>query len=536
MTTSDRPMTNRRDLLVAALWAALSAAVGRPAQAQGAAAAAPAGAPAGFSFDALADEMRELAGRPFVPAPTPGLDPGTWWGALDYDGYRLIRFRDDRSRWAEDEGPAWRVGAFHMGWLFPEPVRLFDLSSGTPEEMRFSTEDFEYRGPLAAKVPADDALPGVAGFRLNWPLNRPDRLDEVVSFVGASYFRALGRDDAYGTSARGLALNTWVMEPEEFPRFSRFYLSRDADTATVLAALEGPSVAGAYRFVIRPGAVTEMDVTARLFFREDVAELGVAPLTSMFLFSSQNRGNFDDYRPAVHDSDGLHVVRADGDPIWRPLVNPAQLASSYFAEPSPRSFGLFQRERAFEAFQDPGARYDLRPSVEVVPQGDWGEGAVRLVEIPSALEANDNVVAFWVPAEPVRAGDAREFAYTLRWGDLPPDPDGPLAVVVATRAGAGGVSGTEALENARKFAVDFRGGRLRSLPEDAAIEPVVTVSGGHVVSQTLDRLPEGTEGAGDWRVVLDVAAEQGAVVEMSLHLAGHGERLSEGWAFQWINA
>jgi glucans biosynthesis protein len=533
MTTSDRPMTTRRDLLVAALWAALPATLGRPALAQD---AAPADAPAGFSFDALADEMRAAAGRPFVPAPALNLDAGSWWGELDYDGYRLIRFRDERSRWAEDEEAAWRVGAFHMGWLFPEPVHLFDVSDGAQQEMQFSTEDFEYLGALSARVPASSALPGVAGFRLNWPLNRPDRSDEVVAFLGASYFRALGRDDVYGTSARGLALNTWITEPEEFPRFTRFYLSRDAATATVFAALDGPSVTGAYRFVIRPGAVTEMDVTARLFFRKEVAELGVAPLTSMFLFSGQNRGNFDDYRPAVHDSDGLRVVRADGDPIWRPLTNPAELASSYFVEPSPRSFGLFQRERTFEAFQDPGARYDLRPSIEVVPLGDWGEGAVRLVEIPSALEANDNVVAFWVPAEPVRAGDAREFAYTLRWGDLPPEPDGPLAVVVATRAGAGGVSGTEALENARKFAVDFRGGRLGALPADAPIEPVVAVSGGHVVSQSLDRLPEGTQGEGDWRVVLDVAAERGAIVEMSLHLAGFGERLSEGWAFQWNNA
>ncbi len=534
MTTNDRPMTNRRDLLVAALWATLPVALGRPALAQDA--PTPEDVPASFSFEALADEMRELAGRPFVPPAAPGLDVEAWWGALDYDGYRLIRFDDDRARWAEDEAAAWRVGAFHMGWLFPEPVRLFDVSDGAAEEMRFTTEDFDYFGALAAKVPADSALPGVAGFRLNWPLNRPDRSDEVAAFLGASYFRALGRHDVYGTSARGLALNTWVVEPEEFPRFSRFYLSRDGAVATVFATLEGPSVAGAYRFVIRPGAVTEMDVTARLFFREDVAELGVAPLTSMFLFSGPNRANFDDYRPAVHDSDGLRVIRADGNPLWRPLTNPDQLASSYFAEPSPRSFGLFQRERAFEAFQDPGARYDLRPSVEVVPQGDWGQGSVRLVEIPSALEANDNMVAFWVPAEPVRAGDSREFAYTLRWGDLPPEPDGPLAVVVATRAGAGGVSGTTALENARKFAIDFRGGRLGSLPADAPLETVVNVSGGHVVSRSLDLLPEGTEGEGDWRVVLDVAAEQGALVEMSLHLAGFGERLSEDWAFQWVNA
>jgi glucans biosynthesis protein len=224
----------------------------------------------------------------------------------------------------------------------------------------------------------------------------------------------------------------------------------------------------------------------------------------MFLFSGQNRADFDDYRPNVHDSDGLRIVTRAGDVLWRPLQNPASLASSYFAEGSPRAFGLHQRDRDFDSYQDPGARYDLRPSVEVVPRGEWGPGSVRLVEIPSALEANDNVVAFWVPAEPVAAGDAREWAYTLLWGDLVPGAGEALAHVHETRGGAGGVSGVEALENARKFAIDFRGGRLASLPSDAPVEARVTVAGGHVVS-TGPRAPArprgdgGTKGAtGAW--------------------------------------
>ena len=518
MPFSPTAFLSRRDLLSLAACAALLPHAARAAATEEA---------TPFSFDALTEEMRAAAGRPWAPE-TP---PEAWWGDLDYDGYRMIRFRDGQSRWQDGDDP-WRLGAFHMGWLFPEPVRLFDVGDGTARELRFTTEDFDYFGTLAGKVPADGALPGVAGLRLNYPLNRPDRSDEVVSFVGASYFRALGRDDVYGASARGLAVNTWVMAPEEFPRFSRFYLSRDDGTATIHAALEGPSVTGAYRFVVRPGAVTEIDVTARLFFRDAVEELGIAPLTSMFLFSGQNRADFDDYRPNVHDSDGLRVVQANGDVTWRPLGNPERLASSYFGGPTPRSFGLHQRDRDFDSFQDPGARYDLRPSVEVVPQGDWGPGAVRLVEIPSALEANDNIVAFWVPKAKVQAGEAREFAYTLRWGDLAPEWDGPLAIVAATRAGAGGVSGIEAIENARKFAVDFRGGPLRELAPDAPIQPVATVSGGHLVSATLERLPEG----GDWRVVLDVTAEKDATVEIMLHLAGFDQKLSESWACQWVNA
>ncbi len=465
----------------------------------------------------------------------PAAIPESWWGDLDYDGYRMIRFREDRARWQDEESESWRLHAFHMGWLYPEPVRIFDVTGGRAREMRFTTRDFEYFGTLGAKIPANSALPGVAGFRLNWPLNRPDQRDEVVSFVGASYFRALGEGDVYGASARGLAINTWVTAPEEFPRFDRFWVERDGTSATIHASLDGPSVAGAFRFVVRPGTMTEMEVTARLFFREAIEELGVAPLTSMFLFSGQNRAGFDDYRPSVHDSDGLAVRSSDGEAIWRPLGNPARLASSYFSETSPVSYGLYQREREFENFQDPGARYDLRPSIEVVPASEWGEGAVRLVEIPSALEANDNIVAFWVPAGRIDAGDAREFAYTLRWGHMTPDASGPLAMVAATRAGAGGVSGIEAMENSRKFSIDFRGGRLAALPAGSAVTPVTSVSGGHLVSATIDRLPDTGDDGPEWRVVLDVAAEREAVVEITLHLAGFGERLTETWMNQWVN-
>ncbi|WP_210530289.1 glucan biosynthesis protein [Rubellimicrobium arenae] len=512
------PLTpSRRDLLKLAAVSALLPRLARSAEAQE-------GQP--FSFDALSEEMRAAAAQPWAP-PSP---PQGWWGELDYDGYRMIRFRDEEARW-QDQPDLWRLQAFHMGWLFPEPVRLFDVTDGTVRELAFTTHDFEYSNALEGRVPADSALPGVAGFKLNWPLNSPDRMDEVVSFVGASYFRALGRENVYGASARGVALNTWLQTPEEFPRFSRFYVAHQGETATIHAVLEGPSVMGAYRFVVRPGNATEMDVTARLFFRSAVEELGIAPLTSMFLFSGQNRADFDDYRPNVHDSDGLRIVRADGDIIWRPLDNPGRLASSYFSESAPRSFGLYQRDRSFESYQDPGARYDLRPSIEVVPQGDWGNGFVRLVEIPTALEANDNIVAFWVPQQKVQAGEAREFSYTLRWGDLLPDFEGPLAVVTETRAGAGGVSGIEALENARKFAVHFKGGKLGALPADAELEPVVTVSSGHVVTAIVEKLPE----TGDWRVILDIGAERDATVEITMHLAGYDERLTETWAYQWVN-
>jgi glucans biosynthesis protein len=426
-----------------------------------------------------------------------------------------------------------RLHAFHTGWLYGDPVRLYDVSDGTVREMRFTTDDFDYRGGMAGRMQAGMDLPGVAGFRLNHPLNRPDVFDEVVAFLGASYFRALGQGSAYGLSARGLALNTATGTAEEFPRFSAFYLERPAPGAAEVvlsAALDSPSVTGAYRFAVRPGRTTEMDVTARLFFRADVEEVGIAPLTSMFLYDEKNRAGFDDYRPRVHDSNGLRMVQADGDVLWRPLNNPAALANSIFSGAKAR-FGLHQRGREFADYQDAGARYERRPSLEVEPLDDWGAGAVRLVEIPTDREVNDNIVAFWVPeGRGARAGSAQAWRYRLHWGDL----DGPpadLAQVVSVKAGLAGVSGVENPADARKFVVDFAGAPLDGLPADAAVTAVVTQSAGTVLSQTLERI----DANGVWRLVIDLAAPDQPLVELTAHLAGFGRKLTETWLYQWTH-
>lgn len=523
---------SRRAFLAFAAALAPASLIGAPealAQEAGTAPTAPDAATQQFSFDLLSEEMRLLAGKPHVTAPP----PEGFLGELTYDDYRLIRFADARQRWNED-GSNFRLGAFHMGWLFPEPVRIYEVANGEAVEMRFSTDDFEYLNDLVKRVPEHAKLPGVAGFRLNYALNRPDKLDELAAFVGASYFRALGRNSAYGLSARGLALNTAADKAEEFPRFSRFYMERGpagSNSITVHATLEGPSVTGAYRFVITPGAETTMDVTARVFFREDVAELGIAPLTSMFLFSEKNRAEFDDYRPNVHDSDGLRIQRADGDIIWRPLNNPPQLTGSYFAETSPQRFGLHQRDRNFDSYQDTGARYERRPSLDVEPLGDWGNGHVRLVEIPSDLEANDNIVAYWVPETPAKAGDAREFAYRLHWGDLPHDAGEELAYVFETRSGHGGFAGVEAVEGSRKFVVDFKGGLLAQMEPDAPIEAIVNVANAELSGTVVERIA----GTDIWRLVIDITASEGAIVELSAHLAGYDRKLTENWLYQWIN-
>ena len=528
----------RRHLLVTLSSAAVLAGTGafvRPLSAQETAPPVPAAAPQQpFSFDTLTEEMRGLAA---AGPDAPLVLPESFLSQLTYDNYRLIRFDPERARFANVENTHFQLHAFHMGWLFKEPVLLNEVDAGQALPMGFDTDDFIYERESRDKVPLHAALPGVAGFRLHTPLNRPDVFDELVAFQGASYFRALGRNSAYGLSARGLALNTGMAVAEEFPRFTRFWIQRPqpgSNAMTIWAALESASLTGAYQFIITPGAETVVEVTARLFFRADVEQLGIAPLTSMFLFAERNRADFDDYRPNVHDSDGLGITRADGELLWRPLANPPRLASSYFSETAPKSFGLYQRDREFDHYQDDAAHYEKRPSCVVEPIGDWGKGVIRLVEIPSDLEVNDNIVAFWIPEAPAKAGESREYSYRLRWGDLPFDELDDRAHVKETRAGEGGVSGVENTTGTRKFVIDFVGGLMDSLGHDAAEDLTIVTNAwnGEIVTKVLSR--NTTDGI--WRLVLDVRPTGGDTVELAAHIAGYGRKLTETWLYQWIHA
>nr|WP_321482873.1 glucan biosynthesis protein G [uncultured Cohaesibacter sp.] len=486
-----------------------------------------------FSFDSLSSEMEMLASKDYV---APKESDEDYLQKLAYDAYRMIRFNPEKAKFADIDQSAFRLHAFHMGWLFKTPVALYEVSEGKATPVSFSTDDFIYERQVRDMVPEHVTLPGIAGFRLHYPLNRPDVFDELIAFQGASYFRALGKGSVYGLSARGLAINTGGSEPEEFPVFTRFYVERPKSSEQKLkiyAALESQSVTGAFRFEIAPGNNTVINTTARLYLREDIPQLGIAPLTSMFLFAERNRDAFDDYRPNVHDSDGLEIIKQNGERVWRPLSNPPKLASSYFAEQSPKSFGLMQRDREFDHFQDVSALYERRPSLRIEPVGDWGKGSVRLVEIPSELEVNDNIVAFWVPEKGGKAGERYEYAYQMHWGDLPAKDEEGLAYVLETRSGAGGVSGVENKDGTRKFVIDFKDGVLADLPasEVEKVKINSNIMHGEIKTQTLTPIPDERV----WRLVMDVSAPEGSIVEMTTHLSGFGRRLTETWAYQWIN-
>lgn len=478
--------------------------------------AAPAKPGARFTAATVLEEARALAARPYQ-APRPSLPEA--YARLSYDAYRDIRYRNEKAWWRE-EGLPFQAQLFHPGFLYPSPVAVHVVEAGRAQPVRFSPDLFAY-GALAPSAPLA-AADGFAGVKLTHPLNQPDHFDEVVSFLGASYFRALGRGNVYGLSARGVAIDTALPRPEEFPAFRALWLEKPApgaDRVVVHALLDGPSVTGAYRFTIIPGPRTVMEVEATLFARGRVEQLGLAPLTSMYLFGENDRGGFDDFRPEVHDSDGLFVWTRDGEQLWRPLQNPARLTVSSFSARGLRAFGLLQRDTAFSSYEDLEARYERRPSAWVEPMGDWGPGVVRLAELPTPQEVHDNIAAFWVPDAPLVPGTPLRLAYRLHWGSEPPWP-ATASTVTATRISAGDTPG------ARRFVLDFS---REAAAGDGQVELVITASRGRVRSPTVRR----HEPSGGWRATFELVPEANESTELRAYLERGSETLTETWSYLW---
>jgi periplasmic glucans biosynthesis protein len=343
------------------------------------------------SFEAVEAMAARLAAQPYKqPASIEGD-----MRRLTYDQYRALRAKPDTALWRDGKGQ-FRVEFFPAGFIYETPVQVFVVESGMARPLPVSPDQFDFSDTGLRQPPQKIEL---AGLRLLHPLNRPDKFDEVTAFLGATYFRAVGRGQVYGGSFRGLAIDTGIGgKAEEFPLFRAFWLLKPADDAgdmTVWALLDSPSVAGAYAFTVRPGARTVLETKSVLYMRNDVQVLGLAPLTSMF-FSGKAQPTRDDYRPEIHDSDGFYIATGKGERLWRPLENPDALAVSAFQDSNPRGFGLRQRERDFDRYQDTGASLQARPSLWVEPVGDWGDGEVRLLELPTQSETNDNIAAFWV--------------------------------------------------------------------------------------------------------------------------------------------
>ncbi|MGZ5655498.1 MAG: glucan biosynthesis protein G [Caldimonas sp.] len=475
----------------------------------------------GFGFDDVAARAGSLAARPYKP---PAVNLPTEVRELDYDAYRDIRFRPEKALWRSERLP-FELMFFHQGRAVMEPVKINVIEPAGEHVVEFDPGLFDYgKNKLDPKT-----LQGLGfnGFRVHYAINKPGYKDEVLVFQGASYFRALGKGQLYGLSARGLAVDTAAAEGEEFPRFVEFWIERPrphATSLTIYALLDSRRVAGAYRFVVTPGVETTMQVTARLYLRDKMGKLGLAPLTSMFAFGENQPGR-DDYRPEVHDSDGLSVELGDGEWLWRPLVNPRRLLVTSFATTNPRGFGLMQRDRSPASYEDPEAQYERRPSAWVEPVGNWGAGRVELVQIPTPDETNDNIVAFWVPQAAPTPGKAFDFAYRLRWQSAGTIPAGK-GWVVQTRRGRGFARKPD---GDVQYVVDFDGPALRLLAASADVEPVVWVdANAEVRERNLFRNPV----TGAWRMTVRFKRNDAAKpVELRAYLKQQQSILTETWSY-----
>lgn len=471
-----------------------------------------------FGFDDVAQQARVLAAQPYrdrrAVAPA-------FLRQLDYEHYRQIRFRPDKALW-RDAGLPFRVQFFPVGYLYHRPVTVRVVDGSTVSDIPFTPDLFDYGSNRFPKpIPTDL---GFAGFRVHYRINNAHDFDEFAVFLGASYFRAVGRDAVYGLSARGVAVDTAVPEGEQFPYFRTFWLvkpARDARRLRVYALLDGKSLTGAYQFDIEPGPTTTMHVTVALFPRAPITKVGLAPLTSMFLYGESASHIAHHVRPEVHDSDGLLIAAGSGEWIWRPLVNPRRLLVSSFTVRNPRGFGLVQRDRNFDHYQDFEKRYALRPNAWVVPEGDWGRGRVELVEIPSGSEHNDNVVAYWVPQAAAQAHQPLRLAYTIHWTDHDPSPPGG-GRALATRIIRGKAKGS------RTFVVDFGGNKLHALPADAPVHGAISVrSGGLLRAQHATKNPV----TGGWRLSFDLERKPGTTLDLTAHLTDGGRTLTETWSY-----
>ncbi|MEX2518898.1 MAG: glucan biosynthesis protein D [Paracoccaceae bacterium] len=527
----------RRDLLQIAAALGVTASFGSAAGAASSPSPAPRpegepefepefGPAAPFDFDILIARARALAAAPYAP---PSALPAAELADVDYDAHWKIVFREEATMTPAGDGAP--VQFFHPARFFPDPVAMHVVADGEAREALFSDTYFTMPDDSPAKDLPDV---GFAGLRVMRPAKDGKLRPDWISFLGASYFRTDGPEGQYGLSARGLALDTGLSTPEEFPRFSAFWIGpaeAPEDDLTIWALLESPSIAGAYRFGLQRGGKGEghrTSVSVRLFVRQGVERLGIAPLTSMYWYSERDRMIADDWRPEIHDSDGLALATGSGERIWRALDNPERVRTSSYFDENPKGFGLSQRDRAFENYQDDGVFYNKRASVWVEPLGDWGRGAVQLVQIPTADETFDNIVAYWTPERPPKPGDALSFDYALHWVKRDPEPE--VASVIATRQGQGGVPGQPIPKTIDKMAVDFEGPALAGLDAKSGVIPVVEARLGRVLEPIAARPIVGADNR--WRLTFDFEQEGTEPVEIRAYLALDGKALTETWLAQ----
>nr|WP_267333361.1 MULTISPECIES: glucan biosynthesis protein G [unclassified Gilliamella] len=484
-----------------------------------------------FSFNDVVTQAENLSKQAYVQ-PTKNIPNEL--SSLQFADYQKIQFNHQKAYWS-DRKSRFKLEFYHEGMYFDTPVKINEIVNNQVNEIKFDPSYFDLSKINLDKL--DTKHLGFAGFKVHYPINNPTKTDdEIFTALGGSYFRAVGKDQRYGLSARGLAIDTGEMSGEEFPRFKEFWIERPLPNQkhlVIYALLDSPRVAGAYKLTLVPSVDTTITVEAKVFFRDGVKKLGVAPLTSMYLYGPNQPSPLLNYRPAMHDSNGLSILSNNNEWIWRPLNNPKRLSFSSYSLDNPKGFGLIQRDKGFDDYQDLDDHYEQRPSVWTEILDDWHKGRVELVEIPTADETNDNIVSYWVPEKQYKAGDTLSFKYRLHYtlDEQRRYPDN-IARAISTRLSLGDIKQANLirkLDGSNAYVIDFAGPQLS---EQIPVKVISSINNGSIVSSDVQYNPV----IKGWRVLVRFNVEDNKKpTDIRIQLASEktNEVLSETWSGQY---
>jgi glucans biosynthesis protein len=510
-------MFERRDVLKAAVGtiAAQLAPSVAFAQQQQLPAQAP---PPPFTRDFVIELARSVSRRPFSPPPTDLREP---FANLTYEQYVGIKTKPDAALWV-GENRDFVIEPLHRGLIFTAPVDIYVVENQMMNRVPYDASKFDYGSLKITEKPGDV---GFSGFRILTP-HKDGPPTEVAIFQGASFYRAAARGQRLGVTARGLSIRTADPRGEEFPAFRAFWIEKPAVGENVMvihALLDSASATGAYRFTLRPGEATIIDTEMTLFPRAAVDHYGIAGFSASSFFTPLDHRRSDDVRPMVAETNGLQMLTGKDEWLWRPVSNRETLQISAFVDANPKGFGFLLRERDIAAYQDDDQHWEQRPSLWVEPFGEWGEGAVQLVEVPSESEINENLFAYWRPKQPLAAGKETSFAYRQFWCWTPPART-PLA---AAEDAHGGRSPLGA--KLRRFIVVFSGEILANPQRTANLKAALTTSPGSATNVRTFLDPQ----AKTCRVVFDVDPAGETFCELRLVLQSGDDPISETWLYRW---
>lgn len=477
-----------------------------------------------FGFDNVVTSAGQLAAQPYKE---PDQIP-RFLQDLTYSQYQDIRFNPDKSLWQENKSQ-FQVMLVPPGLFYKHAVKLNIVSGDKAKPLAFEKENFVFTDTELQKLVPPDL--GYAGFKLTFPFKKSDVQNQFLVFAGASYLRGVAKENAFGISARGIAVDTGLPSGEEFPSFVEFWLVKPQPKSkemTLYGLLDGSSLTGAYQFKISPGDATKVDVRAVLFPRNNIKMLGVAPLTSMFYYGENTSRPRGEWRGEVHDSDGLLIQNGGGEWLWRPILNPSTLTMDYFSTVDVRGFGILQRDNHFASFNDLGAHYQKRPSTWVSPENAWGPGDVVLVQLPTLDETNDNIVAFWTPRQAPTPNTPYHIGYTLNFGN-PNLPNEKIGHAINTFVGDGNMTGGGHVKGAYRIIVDFTGGDLARIPADASVTGSVTA---HEQGEILEQYVEYNAPLKAWRLSMLAKPAEGKPLDVRAFLTAGDHTLSETWTYR----